>query len=353
MILAETHQRTGSWRGRGWACGLFIAFLLLCCLTSCRRKSDVSKEATITIYGFSVAREPLENEIIPAFKRDWEQKTGQKLTFTTSFAGSEMVTNQIVSGVEADLAILSMERNAQRLIDEKATKSHWHWLPQSGILNKTPMVILVRKGNPKRIRDFADLAKPGVRLIHPDPTASGAGQWSVLAIYGAELLKAERRTGTRDKKAALEQLKKIWRNVIATPDSARAARTQLERGEGDALITYELEALQLLDKQLPFEVVTPSSTIFCEHVVVIVDHGMPPAKYALVELFARSLWEGEAQQAWVKYYFRSINFEEMNDENPRFVKIAFPFTVADLGGWKQAYPEIIEGVWKQQVVAAK
>jgi sulfate/thiosulfate transport system substrate-binding protein len=353
MMSTEAYQQTSSCRGRSWARGLFIAFLLLCCLTNCRRRSDIAKEATLTIYGFSVVREPLENEIVPAFVNDWEKKTGQKLNFTLSFAGSEMVTNQIVSGVEADLAILAMERNAQRLFDEKATKSHWHWLPHGGVINKTPMVILVRKGNPKRIRDFADLAKPGVRLIYPDPTASGAGQWSLLAIYGAELLKSERRTGVRDKKAALEQLKQIWRNVIATPDSARAARTQLERGEGDALITYELEALQLLDKQLPFEVVTPSSTIFCEHVVVIVDHGMPPAKYALVELFARSLWEGQAQHAWVKYHFRSINFEEMNDENPRFVKIAFPFTVADLGSWKQAYPEIIEGVWKQQVLATK
>jgi ABC-type sulfate transport system substrate-binding protein len=101
MMSAKVYQQTGSGRGRNWARGLFIAFILLCCLTNCRRRSDIAKEATLTIYGFSVAREPLENEIVPAFTNDWEKKTGQKLTFTLSFAGSEMVTNQIVSGVEA------------------------------------------------------------------------------------------------------------------------------------------------------------------------------------------------------------------------------------------------------------
>ena len=333
---------------------LVCVLVLLGLLTSCRRKSDIAREATITVYGFSVAKEPLENQIVPAFKESWEKKTGQPLTITTSFAGSEMVTNQIVSGVEADLAILAIERNAQRLLDTKATRSDWRTLPYHGIVNKTPMVILVRKGNPLRIRDFADLGKPGVRVIHPDPTSSGAGQWSLLAIYGSEIIKSEYRKDERDEKAAFALLQKVWKNVIATPESARAARTQLERGEGDVLVTYELEALQLIvDKKLPFEIVTPQCTIMSEHPVVIIDHGMTPAKYALVELFARSLWDEPAQRAWVKSYFRSINFEQLNESNPRFVKVNLPFTVSNLGGWERAYPEIIEGVWKNQIQATK
>lgn len=333
-----------------WLLGIV---LLSGSLTNCRRKSDLAKEATITVYGFSVIKEPLENDIIPAFAREWTKKTGQTLTFMPSFAGSEMVTNQIVSGVEADLAVLAIERNAQRLLDTHTTKSDWRWLPYNGIVNQTPMVILVRQGNPKRIRDFQDLAKPGIRLIHPDPTASGAGQWSLLAIYGSEIIKSEHRKDERDEPAAFQLLKKVWANVIATPDSARAARTQLERGEGDALITYEMEALQLKSKKLPFEIVVPQSTIFCEHPVMIVDHGLPPAKYALVELFARYMWSEEAQRAWVKANFRSINFEEINRATPRFAKIDLPFKVADLGGWQRAYPEIIEGVWKQRIQMVK
>jgi sulfate/thiosulfate-binding protein len=353
MALGVTQRSGNDRRLKKAGTILFCVLVLFGFLTNCRRKSDIAKEATITVYGFSVVKEPLENEIIPAFKEAWLQKTGQTLNFTPSFAGSEMVTNQIVSGVEADLAILAIERNAQRLLDMNATKSDWRRLPYHGIVNKTPMVILVRKGNPLKIRDFADLGKPGVRLIHPDPTSSGAGQWSLLAIYGSEITKSEYRRDERDEKAALELLKKVWKNVIATPESARAARTQLERGEGDVLVTYEMEALQLIDKKLPFEIVTPQSTIFCEHPVVIIDHGITPSKYALVELFARTLWDEPAQRAWVKSYFRSINFEQLNDTNPRFVKVNLPFTVSSLGGWERAYPEIIEGVWKNQVQATK
>lgn len=330
-----------------------ISAIVVFTSVSCRRSSEASREATITLYGFSVVKEPIENDIFPGFKAEWAKKTGQELTLNRSFAGSEIVTGQVLSGVDCDIAILSIERNATRLLEGNATKSDWHSLPYKGIVNRTPMVIVVRKGNPKRIRDFADLAKPDVKLIHPDPISSGAGQWSLLAIYGSELLKSQHNTGQRDEEKAFQLLSKVWKNVIATPGAAREARTQFERGEGDALITYELEALQLLDKDLPVEMVAPQSTIFCEHPVVIIDHGMPPSKYALVELFARYLWSQAAQEAWVKAHFRSVTDEKINEKEPRFVKIALPFTVDELGGWEHAYPDIVEAVWKHKIQTAK
>ncbi|MDX2031820.1 MAG: substrate-binding domain-containing protein [Blastocatellia bacterium] len=329
---------------------IMVASLLILGLTGCRRKSDLAKEASITVYGFSVVKEPLENEIFPSFQREWQAKTGQVLNFTPSFAGSEVVTNQIIAGVEADVAILAIERNADRLVRPDVTRNEWRKLPYGGIVNRTPIVIIVRQGNPKRIRDFADLANPGVRLIHADPSSSGAGQWGLLAMYGAELIKSEKETGARDSRRAFETLRRIWKNVLATPESARQARTQFERGEGDALVTYELEALQLQSKGLPIEVVTPRATVFCEHPVVIIDHGMTPGKYALVELFVRSLWEPTAQRAWVNAHFRSVTDESLND---RFPRIELPFFVKDLGGWARAYPEIIENEWKQRIQAGK
>lgn len=340
---------------RGRYSGLAIAGVLVAvaCLLSCRRSSEASRDATITVYGFSVAKEPIEKDIFPAFSEEWLQKTGQKLSLSTSFAASEIVTNQILSGVDVDIAILAIERNATRLREGAATKSDWHQLPYGGIVNRTPMVIVVRKGNPKRIRDFPDLARPGVRLIHPDPISSGAGQWGLLAVYGSELIKSERRAGRRDETKAFEVLRGVWKNVIATPGAAREARTQFERGEGDALVTYELEALQLFDKKTECEMIAPTATVFSELPVVIIDHGMSPAKYALVELFARYLWSETAQKAWVKSYFRSVTDEKLNDAEPRFAKITMPFTVADLGGWQRAYPEIVEGVWKQRIQNVK
>lgn len=321
---------------------------------SCQKTPETAKEkATITVYGFSVVKEPLEKEIFPAFQSQWKEKTGQELTFASSFAGSEMVTNQILSGVKADVAILSIDRDGERLLKGGATKSDWHELPHKGIVNKTPFVIVVRKGNPKGIRDFEDLAKPGIKVLHPDPISSGGAQWSLLAIYGSELIKSEKQTGKRDDAKALDLLKRIWKNVIATPGSAREARTQFETGFGDALISYELEALQLQDKQAPFEIIVPKSTIFSEHPVVIIDRNMTPEKRALVENFINYLWSESAQKAWVKYHFRAVTDEKLNEVEPRFAKIEMPFSVNDLGGWTKAYPDIIDGVWKKQIQSAK
>jgi len=333
-----------------------IGFILLLLfeLAACRRERNTPAErATITVYGFSVVKEPLEKEIFPAFQKWWFERSGQELTFDHSFAGSETVTNQILSGVKADVAILAIERDAERLLKNGATKTDWHTFPHQGIVNRTPFVIVVRQGNPKGIHDFPDLARPGVKLIHPDPASSGGAQWSLLAIYGSELIKSERQTGKRDETKAVNLLGRVWKNVIATPDSARQARTQLETGYGDVLITYELEALQLQDSGKPFEMVAPRSTIFSEHLVVILDRQMKPEKRALVELFINYLWSEEAQRTWVKYHFRSVTDEKLNESEPRFAQIEMPFTVAELGGWSRAYREIIEGVWKQRFQAAK
>lgn len=334
---------------------LVLGFIVILFVGSvaCRRSPITAREATITVYGFSVAQEPLKQEIFPAFQAEWEKKTGQVVSFDGSFPASEIATNQILSGVPADLAILAIDRNAARLLQGEATRSDWRWLPHGGIVNRTPMVILVRPGNPKKIKDYADLARPGVMLIHPDPISSGAGQWSLLAIYGSEIIKSERRNDTRDEAKALELLRSIWKNVIATPGSAREARTQFERGEGDALVTYELEALQLQDKKVPCQIIAPPATIFSEHPVVIIDHGMTATKYAIVELFARYLWSETAQRAWVKHYFRAVTDESLNAAEPRFAKIEMPFTIAEFGGWERAYPEIVDSVWKQQVQMQK
>src|SRR6185503_134861 len=185
---------------------LILALLGASCLP---KPPGESGDITITLYGFSVMKESLEKAIFPAFAAKWKQQHGQVLLFQSSFAGSETVTNQILRGAPAEVAILSIERDVQRLQKDGFVTADWHSLPAKGIVNKTPFVIIVRQGNPKGIRDFSDLAKPGIRLIHPDPISSGGAQWSILAIYGSELKKSE-----EDKPKALQTLSAIWKNVI-------------------------------------------------------------------------------------------------------------------------------------------
>lgn len=326
------------------------AIILALVAASCLPKPTAeSGDITITLYGFSIMKESLEKAVFPGFTAKWKQQHGQLVQFQSSFAGSETVTNQILQGAPAEIAILSIERDAQRLKNGGFVTSDWHSLPARGIVNKTPFVIIVRKGNPKGIRDFPDLAKPGMRLIHPDPVSSGGAQWSILAIYGSELNKSEKESSEKDQTRALQTLRAIWRHVISTPGSAREARTTFELGNGDALITYELEGLLMKEANAPIEIVVPRSTIFSEHPAVVIDKNVTSAKRAVIDAFMQYLWSDEAQQAFVKFHFYSTTNDAFNQANTNFGHIEFPFTIDYFHGWDRAYPEVIEKVFKDQV----
>jgi sulfate transport system substrate-binding protein len=301
---------------------------------------------TVVVYGFSILGEVMIRGIFPAFQEEWEGRTGERVEFISSFAGSGTVTNQIVMGVPAQVAILSLELDAQRLADEgRIAQGHWRALPHRGVVNRTPFIILVRRGNPKGVTGFPDLAKPGVGVVHPDPLTSGGAQWAILAEYGSAL----RRTGSAD--SAYAELAGTWRNVVAQASSARAARTQFESGFGDALITYEQEAIaDLVRGALNGEVVYPRSTILSEHVVVVIGGNVPPADRELVEAFTSFLWSERAQRVFVEHGFRSVD-EALNRGNPLFGTIEDAFTVEDFGGWSRAKPDIVEGIWRSRVLA--
>ena len=345
------------WLSRNRTAILAFTVVLLLAINACLPKSgsDKSGGVNITLYGFSIMKEPLEKAIYPAFAAKVKREHGFDVRFTSSFAGSETVTNQILQGVKAQIAILSIERDAQRLKEKGFVTSDWHQLPQKGIVNKTPFVILVRKGNPKGIHDFADLAKPGVRLIHPDPVSSGGAQWSILAIYGSELVKSEKQSGEADRARALQMLQAVWHNVISTPGSAREARTQFESGYGDALITYELDALLMKQSnaKADAEIIIPEATIFSEHPAVVVDRNVSAADTPVVDAFMQYLWSEEVQRAFVRFHFRSSTSEALNQENKELATIKYPFTVDYFHGWDRAYPEVIEGVFRDQVQRRK
>lgn len=327
------------------------AFLILILFCSCLPSAPNAEGdgQTITVYGFSIMKEALEKDIYPAFSEKWKREHGISVNFVSSFAGSETVTNQILQGASADIAIVSIERDGDRLMEGKAVTTDWHTFPNAGIINKTPFVILVRKGNPKQITDFPDLAKPDIKVIHPDPISSGGAQWSILSIYGSELKKSEAASGEQDKARALQTLQAIWKNVISTPGSAREARTQFETGYGDALITYELEGLLMKQAGAEIDVVVPKSTIFSEHPALIVDRNVTATERPIVQAFLNFLWSDDAQKAFVKYHFRAVTNESFNESNKEFAKIEQPFTIEMFGGWGKAYPEIIEQVFRDQV----
>jgi sulfate/thiosulfate transport system substrate-binding protein len=300
---------------------------------------------TIMVYGFSILGEMMNDEVFPAFQERWERQTGERIEFISSFAASGTVTNQIILGVPAEVAILSLELDALRLVERGVLeRPSWRELPHSGVLNRTPFIILVRQGNPRQITGFASLAEPGIGVVHPDPLTSGGAQWAILAEYGSAL----RMTGSETQ--AHDQLLGVWRNVTSQASSARAARTQFENGFGDSLITYEQEALwDLSQGRLNAGIVYPESTILSEHIVAVLDKNIADDNREMVEAFVAFLWSEEAQRIYVKYGFRSVD-ERLNSENPDFGYIRDPFTVADLGGWEQAKQEFIDQIWRDQIL---
>lgn len=301
---------------------------------------------TIVFYGFSILGEVINKGVFPDFQRLWRERTGEQVEIVSSFAGSGTITNQVILGVPAQLALLSLELDADKLAEARVVGAGtWRRLPYQGVVNRTPFVILVRPGNPKGIRDFADLARPGVRIVHPDPMTSGGANWAIVAEYGAGARRASDPVA-----AGHDMLLGVWRNVVAQAASARAARTQFENGFGDALITYEQEAVFDRSRgKLKADVVYPRSTVLSEHTLVRIDRNIPRREADLVDAFARFLFSEDAQKIFVRYGFRSV-MDPLNAANPDFGRIEDPFRITDLGGWQRAKAEIVDSIWKKRVL---
>jgi sulfate/thiosulfate-binding protein len=334
-------------RRRGLLPALFLAALLAYTVWPWLPFSKAAASPpTIVFYGFSILADVMHEGIFPAFQKLLAAEGGGAVEFVSSFGGSGTVTNQVIMGVPAQVVLLSLESDADRLADAGVVApGSWKRLPDGGVVNLTPFVILVRPGNPLGIRDFGDLGRPGVRVVHPDPLTSGGANWAIVAEYGSGF------RGDPGGAAAGEAvLAGVWKNVVAQAASARAARTQFENGFGDALITYEQEAIYDRGRgRLEADVVDPSRTILSEHTLVVVERNIRPRERALIERFVRFLWSEEAQRIFVKFGFRSAR-EDWNAANPAFGTIADPFRIADFGGWRKARREIVDAVWKERVM---
>jgi sulfate/thiosulfate-binding protein len=343
MAMRPSDPRT---RGGLWTV-LFLAALLAWAAWPWLPIARTGKPpTTIVFYGFSILADTVNDAIFPAFQKVWAAEGGQPVELVSSFGGSGTVTNQVILGVPAQLVLLSIESDATRLAEAGVVPAgSWRALPDAGVLNRTPFVILVRPGNPKNIRDFADLARPGVKIVHPDPLTSGGANWAIVAEYGAGA-----RATPGDPGAGERLLSGIWKNVVAQASSARAARTQFENGFGDALITYEQEAIwDRARGRLKADIVYPRRTILSEHTLVLVDRNIRPKERPVVERFVRFLWSAQAQQIFVSRGFRSVD-EQWNAGNSAFGRIEEPFLISDYGGWGRARREIVDGIWKNRVM---
>ena len=296
--------------------------------------ADTSAPVRLVVYAFSTQEEVFTQGIFPAFEQQWEESTGQDVTLEGMFGGSGTLAGQINLGAPADIAIFS---NAEHVDWLKIGKR----VPRQAkpvIVGCTPMSIVTRPGNPFQVAEYAHLTQPGLNLLHANPHSSGAGEWAVLAEYGSALF------GSNDASVAETQLKEIWRNVQVLAPSARAMMSLFELGAGDVLVTYEQDAHLALERGVGLEIVLPPRTIAAQHAAVIVDDNISRAERPVAEAFLEYLLSQAGQEILNRYYLRPPDCQ--GDAFPSLVE---PFTVEELGGWSEAYTELVDGLWKNEI----
>lgn len=279
----------------------------------------------------------LYEEVNAAFARAWTAKTGRKVTVNQSHGGSGTQARSVIDGLEADVVTLALSGDIDA-ISAKGGLLPALWqarLPRSSSPFTSTVVFVVRRGNPKRIRDWDDLVRPGTSVITPNPRTSGGARWNYLAAWGYAL----KRPGGSDA-TAREFLAKLFGNVPVLDAGARGSTTTFaERGLGDVLVAWESEALLLTTAvgKDRFEIVVPSVSILAEPPVALVDrnadkHGTREAAQAYLEF----LYTGEAQAIAAKHHFRPGDAVVAAAHAGDFPKVSL-FTVDGVfGGWSRA-----------------
>ena len=314
-----------------------ISKILLPALTTALLLPAISQAADIQLLNVSYdpTRE-LYRDINARFSAEWKAKTGDTVTIQQSHGGSGKQARAIIDGLDADVATLALGYDIDAL-HEKAKLIPKDWqkrLPNNSAPYTSTIVFLVRKGNPKGIKDWDDLVRPGVSVVSPNPKTSGGARWNYLAAWAY----AQKKFGGDESKTR-DFITKLYRNVPVLDSGARGAtQTFVQRGIGDVLISWENEAYLALDEfgAGKFEIVAPSLSILAEPPVTVVDkvvdrHGTRQ----VAEAYLKFLYSDEAQEIIAKNYYRPINQAVAARYASKFPKLNL-VTIADFGGWTKA-----------------
>jgi sulfate transport system substrate-binding protein len=305
----------------------------------------------LTLGAYTTPREAY-SKIIPLFQAQWKEKTGQDVTFEESYQGSGAQSRAIVEGFEADIAALSLEADITRIEEAGLITHNWKDVGAKGMVSTSIVVLGVRKGNPLGIKDWADLAKPGVEILTPNAKTSGGAMWNILALYGAAKRGFVEGIPQDDEAAAQAFLLSVLKNVKVMDKGARESITNYEKGVGNVIITYENEIMVGQKAGQDYEYVIPRSTILIENPVAVVDgyaekHGAREAAAAFVDF----LFTKEAQELFAEYGLRSVDPEVAKATADRYPPVEDLFTIEYFGGWDKATPEIFgdNGIYTQTV----
>ena len=292
-------------------------------LSACGSSGGGSSKS-VSLVAYSTPQGAFE-KLIPAFQAT---SAGKGVSFSQSFGPSGEQSRAVVNGLHADVVNFSLEPDVERLVKAGQVSPSWNQNPTKGMVTKSVAVIIVRKGNPKNIRTWSDLVRPGVQVLTPNPFTSGSARWNVMAAYGAQL--KEGKTPAE----AQEYLKSLFHNVVSQDSSARNALQTFLAGRGDALIDYENEAIADKQKGAAIEYEIPPATILIENPLAVVGSSESGKK------FAEYLVSPAGQAIWVENGYRPVIPGVPGAS--RFPTPETMFTIASLGGWKKVTKEFFE-----------
>jgi sulfate transport system substrate-binding protein len=288
-------------------------------------------ETTLLNVSYDPTRE-LYQEFNPAFGKYWKAKTGEEITFKASHGGSGKQARAVIDGLEADVVTLALGGDVDAIAEKGLIAPDWQKrLPHNAAPYTSTIVFLVRKGNPKGIKDWGDLVKPGVEIITPNPKTSGGARWNYLAAWGYAL----KQKGGTDA-TAQDFVKKLFANVKVLDSGARGSTTTfVERGIGDVLLAWENEAYLSVKELGPdkFEIVTPSLSILAEPSVSVVDKVVDrKGTRKVATAYLEYLYTPEGQNIAGKNFYRPTDKKVAAKYASQFGKVNL-ITIDDFGGW--------------------
>lgn len=306
---------------------------------------------TLLNVSYDVARE-LYKEINPAFVKQWKASTGEDVTINQSHGGSSKQARSVIDGLEADVVTMNQSSDIDAIASKgKLIPADWaKRLPNNSAPTTSTTVILVRKGNPKAIKDWTDLAKPGVSVIIPNPKITGNGRYTYVAAWGG-LVK-----GGATPAQARETVQKIFANVPVFDGGGRAATTTFaQRNIGDALATFESE-INLIKAEFGdnFDVVYTQWSILAENPVAVIDKVVDKkGTRKQAEAYLKFLWSDEAQEIAAKHQLRPRSEKLLAKYAKDFPKVNL-FTIDEaFGGWSKAQKDHFDdGAIYDQILAA-
>jgi len=313
----------------------FLRRALLAALLGAAAAGSFAKDITLLNVSYDPTRE-LYQEINPAFAKQWKAKTGDTVTINNSHGGSGKQARSVIDGLDADVVTLALSYDIDAIAGKGLLATDWQKKLKD---NSTPytstIVFLVRKGNPKHIKDWNDIVAPGVSVMVSNPKTSGGARWAYLAAYGAAL----KQPGATDA-SARAYIKRLYEAVPVLDSGARGATvTFAERGVGDVLLAWENEGYLSLkefgaDK---FDIVYPPISILAEPPVAVVDKVVDrKGTRAVAQAYLEFLYTPEAQEIEARNYYRPIDPAVAAKYASKFPKLKL-FTIADtFGGWTKA-----------------